>query len=186
MPIRLACVGRLEPVAKGQDLILRLLAIEPWRSRRITVSFFGRGDCEEGVRRLAEKLGVSRQVEFFGHMDDIRALWASHHALLLPSRFEGLPLTIVEAMLCGRPVIVTDVAGNAEFVTEGVTGFIAEAPTVNHLSAAMERAWEQRRNWERIGQAAAAAIRQFMPEDPAGVFARRLLELARAEVDSIH
>ena len=177
-PLRLACVGRIEPVAKGQDLILRVLAREPWRSRSLTVSFFGKGGCEENLRRLALRLKLDGQVNFCGHVHDIERVWADHHALILPSRFEGLPITIVEAMHCGRPVIVTDVAGNTEIVQDGVTGFIAEAPTERHLHAALERAWEQRQNWESMGKAAAQAIRELMPADPAAIFAQKLLTVA--------
>jgi len=81
-------------------------------------------------------------------------------------------------MHCGRPVIVTDVAGNTEIVQDGVTGFIAEAPTERHLHAALERAWEQRQNWESMGKAAAQAIRELMPADPAAIFAQKLLTVA--------
>jgi glycosyltransferase involved in cell wall biosynthesis len=139
---------------------------------------FGNGSCEEGLRRLAARLHLQDRVEFRGHVGDIEAVWADHHALVLPSRFEGLPITIVEAMHCGRPVIVTDVAGNAEVVEDGVTGFVADAPTERHLHQAMERAWQARQNWQSIGQAAARSIRALMPEDPAAEFGRKLLELA--------
>ena len=176
--VRLACVGRLEPEAKGQDLLLQVLASEPWCSRPVSVSFFGKGDCEEGLRRLADRLGLGERVRFCGQSDDVESIWATHHALVLPSRYEGLPLTVVEAMLCGRPVIVTNVAGNNEVVQADVTGFLAEAPTVEHLNSAMERAWNQRHQWEAMGQAAARAIRELMPADPAGDFARKLLDLA--------
>ena len=64
--------------------------------------------------------------------------------LVMPSRFEGLPLAIVEAMLCARPVVATDVAGHAEVVEDGVTGFLADAPTVGAIAAALERCWVRR------------------------------------------
>ena len=179
--LRFACIGRLQPDAKGQDLLLRVLASEPWRSRAIEVSFFGVGDMEDGLKRLVRWFQLEERVKFYGHVEDIEGLWATHHALVLPSRFEGLPLVIVEAMLCARPVIVTDVAGNAEIVQDGVTGFVAEAATVHHLNLAMERAWIRRSHWEDIGKAAALAIREIMPNDPAAVFAQRLLVLAESE-----
>ncbi|MCW5554726.1 MAG: glycosyltransferase [Verrucomicrobiae bacterium] len=179
--LRLACIGRLQPDAKGQDLLLRVLASEAWRSRPIEVSFFGVGDMEEGLQRLVRWFQLEERVKFYGHVEDIEGLWAKHHVLVLPSRFEGLPLVIVEAMLCGRPVIVTDVAGNAEIVQDSVTGFVAEAATVHHLNLAMERAWNFRSQWEEIGKAAAVAIRAIMPTDPAEVFAQRLLVLAESD-----
>ena len=176
-PVRLACVGRLDPDAKGQDLLFQVLASEQWRSRDVILSIFGSGGMEQAMRRLAQRLGLDGRVKFCGHAKDIEGVWAEHHALVMPSRFEGLPLAVVEAMLCGRPAIVTDVAGNKEVVEDGVTGFVAEAPTKHHLSLAMERAWECRDNWQRVGQAAAAAIRKLVPPNPGEAFAVRLLEL---------
>jgi len=81
-------------------------------------------------------------------------------------------------MHCGRPAIVTDVAGNAELIEAGVTGFVAEAATEEHLHAALERAWDQRQNWQQIGAAAACAIRELVPADAVGDFAQKLLDLA--------
>jgi glycosyltransferase involved in cell wall biosynthesis len=177
-PVSLACVARLDPSAKGQDILLHVLAREVWRSRPIRVSFYGKGRCEESLRRLADRLQLQDQVRFCGHVDNIENVWATHHALILPSRFEGLPLAIVEAMHCGRPAIVTDVAGNAELIEAGVTGFVAEAATEEHLHAALERAWDQRQNWQQIGAAAACAIRELVPADAVGDFAQKLLDLA--------
>jgi glycosyltransferase involved in cell wall biosynthesis len=177
-PLRLACVGRLEPDSKGQDLLLQVLSQEPWRSRPLVVSLFGRGYCEEGLRRLAASLSLNGQVRFCGHVPDVKSIWATHHALILPSRYEGLPLAVVEAMLCGRPVIVTDVAGNTEVVEDGATGFIAEAPTVQHLQSAMERAWQKRDEWRAMGEHAGSEIRRRIPSDPGEEFGRRLETLA--------
>jgi glycosyltransferase involved in cell wall biosynthesis len=177
--LRLACVARLEPAAKGQDMLFQVLAQPKWRERPVTVSLFGKGPWEMGLRRLAEWLGVADRVRFAGHVEDIEQVWRTHHALVLPSRYEGLPLSVVEAMLCGRPVIVTDVAGNSEPLEDNVTGFVAEAATARHLEDAMERAWRRRNDWHAIGLAAADSIRQRTPEDPAQVFANKLLSLCK-------
>jgi glycosyltransferase involved in cell wall biosynthesis len=132
---------------------------------------------EDGLHRLAKRLGLEGRVQFCGHEPNVEQIWATHHALVLPSRFEGLPLAVVEAMLCARPVIVTDVAGNTELVADETTGFVAEAATVRHLHRAMERAWERRSDLESMGKAAARCIRELIPKDPAGEFARRLVDL---------
>lgn len=176
---RLACVGRLDPSAKGQDLVLRLLSSPPWNETPLHVSFYGAGPMETALKRLARTLGVDHRVEFCGHVSDVTGIWKNHHALILPSRYEGLPLATVEAMLCGRPVITTDVAGNAEFISDGETGFVAAAPTLALLSDAMARAWRRRKDWPAIGAAAAVLIREKIPADPALVFAQRLLDVAK-------
>ena len=178
--LRLACIGRLEPAAKGQDLLFRVLAMPKWKERPISVSLFGTGPCEQGLRRLAETEGITSQVRFAGHVSGVEEIWGDHHALILPSRYEGLPLVVVEAMLSNRPVITTDVAGNKELLLDNLTGFIAAAPTVFHLDEAMERAWQRRKEWGFIGRAAGEAARCILPENPAQLFADKLLDVARS------
>jgi glycosyltransferase involved in cell wall biosynthesis len=177
---RLACVARFEPRAKGHDLLFEVLSHDKWRRRHITVDLYGAGPWEASLRRLVAAHGLDGTVRFAGYAADVERLWAGHHCLVLPSRYEGLPLSLVEAMLCGRPSIVTDVAGNTEVVTDDVTGFVAAAPTVRLLDEAMERAWARRCEWREIGGAAAVAIRERLPRDPAAEFAGKLLALAAA------
>ena len=176
---RLACVARLDPVAKGQDILLLALSREKWRGRALAVSLFGGGERTRGLEHLISQNGLEQQVRLCGHVDSIEAIWTEHHALVLPSRHEGLPLALVEAMLCGRPAIVTDVGGNAELVSEGRTGFIASAPTVAEMDGALERAWANRDKWESLGHDARLAAQAYAPEDPVDDFARRLLALVR-------
>lgn len=172
--LRLACVGRLYPREKGQDLILRVLAREKWRRRPLSVAFYGSGVHAEALRGMADYLQLG-SVAFPGFSRDAASIWRDHHGLLLPSRAEGLPLVLVEAMLSGRVPIVTDVAGAAEVVTDGVNAFLAAAPTEDSLDEAMERAWQRRSEWRAIGDRAAADIRRHVPSDPPKAFAELLL-----------
>ena len=176
--LRLACVARLYLLDKGQDILLRVLARERWKARRLHVSFYGRGWNREGLVSLAERLGV-RNASFEGQTDDIAGIWKRHHALVLPSRAEGLPLSLVEAMMCGRPAIVTNVGGNAEVIEDRVTGFLA-APSEESLDAALEEAWSRRGELREMGRVAAGRIRELVPPDPAAVFADKLLGIADA------
>lgn len=174
--VRFACVGRLDPRAKGQDLILKLMAMRKWKSRPIEVNFHGSGPYFENLERMAKMCGASN-VNFIGQTDDVRRIWEHHHGLLMASRYEGLPLAIVEALLCGRIVVATDVAGNSEHVRDGIDGFIAEAPTIRHLDAALERAWEKRSEWAMMGKVARQRLTNEIPQDPVGDFVGRLGKL---------
>lgn len=174
---RLACVGRLYPPQKGQDLLLESLASPQWRARRWQLRFYGDGPMRRGIERLAYKLGLADRVIFAGYLP-VEAIWAENHVLVMPSRFEGLPLAMVEAMLCARPVVATDVAGHAEIIEDGVTGFLADAPSVDAVGAALERFWTRRGEAEEIGNAGARRIRELLPPDPVQVFADKLKELA--------
>jgi glycosyltransferase involved in cell wall biosynthesis len=176
---RLACVGRLHPKEKGQDLLLRVLARRRWRDRPLSVTFYGDGLQRASLERMAHILGLTN-VTFAGFVRDVPAIWSSHHGLILPSRCEGLPIVLVEAMLSGRVPIVTDAGGNAEVVDDGATGYVAAAPTEDALDDAMERAWNERHQWREIGAAAAARIRTLIPREPERCFAKRLVELVGA------
>ncbi len=173
----LAFVGRMDPRAKGQDVLLKVLAMPKWRERPIRLNFYGDGPCVESIKTLVGLLEL-KNVFFQGQVSDVRSIWAKNHALVLPSRYEGLPLVIVEAMFCGRPVITTDVAGNAELLRDGLTGFVAEAPTVRMWDEAMERAWEKRDRWQEIGALARQDALNAIPADPIEIFSRKLVELA--------
>ena len=182
--LRLASVGRLSPPHKGHDLLFRLLAQPKWRDRNLTVNCYG--ECPiygEHVKQLAQMLELS-SVHFCGHVTDVTEIWRTHHALVLASRGEGLPLAAMEAMLCGRPCILTDAGGNSEILVDGESGFLASGPTVRALDEAMERAWSQRTNLPAFGKEATIFVRKLIPQHPAKVFAARLWELAGETIPS--
>jgi glycosyltransferase involved in cell wall biosynthesis len=174
--LRLACVGRLYPAQKGQDILLEALASLVWTDRRWHLSFYGEGPMRNSLERLTARLGLSNHVTFAGYVA-VEEIWSANHVLVMPSRSEGLPLAIVEAMLCGRPVLATDVGGNSEIVIDGVTGFLAEAPTVAAVAQGLERLWANRANLENMGRAGAKRIRELVPADPIRVFSEKIEHL---------
>lgn len=174
--IRLACVSRLFLSDKGQDILLRVLADKKWRERNLEVSFFGQGKDESGLTDFARYLDL-KNVIFNGHVNDIVSIWQDHQALILPSRNEGLPLALVEAMLCGRTAIVTDVGGNTEVLEDNVTGFVAKSIDEAGVDEALERAWQRKNEWKEIGNLAAKKIRQLIPSNPPQIFAEKLIAI---------
>ncbi len=147
----LACVARLDTFCKGQDVLFKVLSTPIWQERNWQCCLYGSGPDQTYLEALARHYDVAQKVKFMGHVNDVRSIWAENHLLVLPSRAEGTPLCLVEAMLCGRPAVVTDVGGNADWIEESHTGFIAEAATTKSFGAALERAWLARENWKQIG-----------------------------------
>lgn len=174
---RLACVARMDIAAKGHDLLMQALARPEWRERPVELNLFGAGPDGLTLRRLCALLRLSN-VHFRGHVADVRAIWEQNHMLVLPSRYEGLPLVLVEAMWCGRPAVVTDVGGNAELCLDDRTGFVAPAATLTSVTQALERAWQRRNEWMQLGQAARARAESEIPRDPIALFCERLQALA--------
>jgi glycosyltransferase involved in cell wall biosynthesis len=80
-------------------------------------------------------------------------------------------------MLCGRPVVATDVGGNSEVIENGVTGFIADSPTVASIADALEKLWANRLRLEEMGSAGSKRIRALVPPDPVAVFSEKIKSL---------
>jgi glycosyltransferase involved in cell wall biosynthesis len=179
--LRLACVGRLHPPSKGQDILLEALADAAWRDRGWHLTFYGDGPMRDGIGRMIERHGLRGRVEVAGFFASVEAIWSNNHVLLMPSRYEGLPLAIVEAMLCSRPVVATDVAGHSEVLQDGLTGFIADAPTPKSFGEALERLWLRRKELKMMGEVSARMIRKRIPADPMRSFAEKIKSLAEAD-----
>lgn len=177
---QLACVARLDILDKGQDILLQVLARPHWRRQPLHVTFFGSGPHRQALTEMAYFLGVADLVSFAGQVADVPAIWRAHHALVLPSRYEGLPLALAEAMLCGRPAIAANAGGMAELLLDNETGFLAAAATPDAFDEALGRAWARRAEWPALGQRAAAHARTLVPADAGADFAQLLLALAPA------
>jgi Glycosyltransferase len=175
---RMACVARLDLESKAHDILFAVLASPKWRNRDIRIDIVGReGPHVQLLRELSQFLDLGHQLTFRDSVDDITEVWAECHALVLPSRREGMPVAIVEAMLSGRPCLVTNVGGCAEIVEHGRSGWIADYPTLDALDRALDLAWEARDEWAAMGRYAASAIRSLVPADPAREYADLLLRI---------
>lgn len=175
-PLKLACVGRLHFPTKAQDVILDVLRQPKWRERALEVTLFGSGFYRANIEKLIAMHEITN-VRLGGHVADVTSIWREHHALLLPSREEGLPLAVVEALLCARPCVVTDVAGNTELVQDEVNGFVAAAPRFRSVDEALERMWQKRDALQAMGEAGARSTREKVPADPAKTFYEQLLTI---------
>ncbi len=176
----LGCPANLYPAHKGQNVLIEIFAQQKWKERNISLNLYGKGSNEKTLKKLKELLGT-KKVHFYGHVNDIEAIWAKNHALILASRHEGLPLVLVEAMLCGRTAIVTNVGGTAEILNNMVTGFIAKASTSECLDESMELAWERKEEWEQMGEMASKSLTSILSTDPVGGFIEEIIQKFKIE-----
>lgn len=125
--------ARLEHV-KGVDLLVEAVA----GVRDVVLAIAGDGSEREKLMARADALGICHRVHFLGRVDEMPTFYQALDRLCLPSRHEGLPLSILEAQSCGIPVIATDVGGVSEAVDPD-SGTMAAQPTVSLLGDAMAR-----------------------------------------------
>jgi glycosyltransferase involved in cell wall biosynthesis len=106
---------------KDHSLLLRVVSEIATPAR---VVFVGDGPTRPALEAEAQRLRIGKRVEFLGERKDVAQVLAKAHIFALPTKWEGFPLSILEAMRAGLPVIASDVGGVSEAVVDGVTGFL--------------------------------------------------------------
>jgi glycosyltransferase involved in cell wall biosynthesis len=150
--------GRLEE-QKGHDLLFDALAGLPRMGLDFTLVVAGDGSRRAWLEQRAVSLGLTPRVQFVGQLDDVGGLLAAADGVILPSRWEGLPLVLLEAMVRGRPIVATAVGGVADAIEDGVTGTLVPPNDVSALAAALEHLHRRADRAWRLGEAAADVAR---------------------------
>lgn len=128
---------RLEWV-KGVDALLEAVAAVHRQQPDVRLIIAGDGSLRADLERLASSLGLDDgTVRFIGLRTDVPQLMSACDALVLPSRWEGLPMVLLEAAALGLPVVATGVGGNTEIVKDGKNGFVVPPNDAGSLAKAM-------------------------------------------------
>jgi len=125
--------GRLEPV-KDYPTLLHAFARAPQPAQLLVL---GTGPLEAELKQMADGLGLGRRVHFAGFCPRVRRWMQAADGFVLSSRYEGLPMVLLEAGACGLPVVATDVPGTREVIVPGETGWLEPAGDRDRLAAAM-------------------------------------------------
>ncbi|NRD23234.1 glycosyltransferase [Winogradskyella litoriviva] len=173
--IRFAYVARLAFNHKGTDILFKAFAEEQWKDRNFELNIYGGGDIEL-AKETAKYFGV-HNINFKGHVNSIEDIWKDNHALVLSSRYEGMPLSIIEAMFSKRIVITTDVAGHAEFIEDDINGYLADAASYKLYANTLEKAWNGRDKWQSMGENAFTKVMAKSTSDPVKVFSDKLQDI---------
>jgi glycosyltransferase involved in cell wall biosynthesis len=157
----IATVGNLGDV-KGHPTFLRAAArvaaaIGNCKFLIVGADRFGEG-WQKRLEQLAYDLGIADQVHFPGWQDDIRPTLHAADVVALPSRTEGLPLALLEAMACGKAVVATPVGGVPEAIIDGVTGHLVPPDDPERLAVTLIRILKDREHAGVIGAAARGRV----------------------------
>jgi glycosyltransferase involved in cell wall biosynthesis len=133
-PAKLIMVARFNRAQKDQHTLMRAIAklTEP-----IELIFVGTGPDWEASKTMARDLGITDRVAFLGDRLDVPDLLADSQIFVLSTHYEGAPISILEAMRCGLPIIATNVNGIPEQVADGVTGLLVPHQDVDALATAI-------------------------------------------------
>jgi glycosyltransferase involved in cell wall biosynthesis/ubiquinone/menaquinone biosynthesis C-methylase UbiE len=106
--------------------------------RKAILKIVGNGSQEKSLKELAKKLGIADRVKFLGHLEDPYSEYESADLFVIPSLYEGLPMTVLEAMAHGLPIIgFRNCAGVNEQILDGVNGYLVDKVSVETLSEAI-------------------------------------------------
>ena len=142
-------VGRLDR-QKGFDVLLRAVTDLP----AVHVVLVGDGPERTALERLAAELRLTERVSMLGWSDDASGYLRSFDVLAVPSRYEGLPLVLLEAMLAGVPVVATDVGGIPDAVEHERSALLVPPDDVAALAAALGRLTAEETLRRRLAAAA--------------------------------
>jgi glycosyltransferase involved in cell wall biosynthesis len=154
--------GRLHP-SKGIDVLIRAFAQVSGRHPRVKLLLCGDGEARAALRKLVKSLGCTN-VEFRGVVEnhEVVSLLRDASLFVLPTTtMEGHPKALAEAMAVGTPCIASDIPGNRQMISDGVTGLLVKPNDVASLAEALSRLLADGNLRMALGAAAAESARAF-------------------------
>jgi glycosyltransferase involved in cell wall biosynthesis len=150
-------IGRMTAVKRTDDV---LVAFKRLRDEGIdaVLCMVGDGPDRGQLERRAHELGVVRDTLFLGYQEDVAPFYAAFDALVLPSSNEGTPVSAIEALAAGRPVVATRVGGVPDVVQEGEDGFLVEPGATDDLADRLAQLARDPALRERMGRAGRARV----------------------------
>lgn len=156
-------VGRLAPI-KRVDLLLRAVKHIHEIIPNITATIVGDGPLREFLWKMASEIGISENVRFIGHQENVEDWLREAKVFVLTSDSEGLSLALMEAMLCGLPAVVSQVGDLDELVEDGINGYVVAERTPEAFAKRLEELLTNEGRLARFGEAARkSAIRYDIP-----------------------
>jgi glycosyltransferase involved in cell wall biosynthesis len=180
--VHCAVVGRFDITNKGQDILIAMMNESYWRNSNVVLHLYGQGADKNYLQNLIEYYKLTDKVFIEGFANDRNIIWDKCACLLMCSHIEGTPLTVLEAMVAGRVCIVTKVGGNAEWIEDGRTGFLVDAPVKEIFSAKLKQAMEAYSEWNTIGKTAHDQAMRKMDVNPGKTLLDRIMRNYRESV----
>lgn len=151
----IVCVARLQ-YPKGVDILLHAwgrMMREPdaWRAElKPRLLLIGEGPLQPQLERIAAALDIQDSVQFLGLRRDVVELLQQAWGFVLPSRWEGMPNALLEAMSCGLPCVATRVSGSEDIIVDGVNGLLVQPEQPEELARALRRIIEDNQLAQRL------------------------------------
>ena len=153
-------VGRLSP-QKGHHFLFEAAASLAGEIPNLRLLVVGEGQLKGRLQRLARALGIAERVSFVGFRPDMGTLYAAMDLLAMPSLFEGLPLVLVEALVCEKVAIGARAPGITDVLEDGKNGLLVKVGDVAELAAAIARVFRGEYDRDMPRRAREAAMAEY-------------------------
>ncbi len=151
------CISGLR-YEKGIDVLLQAWSLVHQQAPQARLIIVGRGTLEDQLKHMAQALGLTDCVEFTGIQSDIPAQLHRGSIMVLPSRWEGMPNAVLEAMACGLPCVATRVSGSEDIIQHGVNGLLVEVEDHQGMAQALLALLREPPLVQKYGRAARATV----------------------------
>ena len=160
----LGMIARLSDV-KGPDILIESMKYVCAHIRNARLLLVGEGRMEKGLRAMVDRLGLMDHVRFFSIVNKTNEMLSLLDIFVMPSRQEGLGLSIMEAQAAGVPVIASRVGGIPSLIKDGVTGILVEPENPVALAKAIIKLFEDKNRMSAIGKAGRVFIQRNYSAD---------------------
>lgn len=156
---KLLHVGRFA-TAKNHEVLVKSIANLVESGHEVQLDLYGQGELEESTKDLVKKLHMENNIKFCGLTDDIYSIMEQCDIFVLPSIYEGMPMTLIEAMGTGMPILASNVGGIPDMIENEKSGLLCE-PTVDGVVRGLERLIESEEDRKRYGENAIISSEKF-------------------------
>lgn len=165
---RLVAVGSHDQMYKGHDLLISALARLRANGWELSLDIVGSGNYHDRLKAMADGFDLAGHVRFHGHIDspeDVREILKKSDLFVMPSRTEGVPRALIEAMALGLPCIASNVGGIPEILEPS---FLFEANSVDALERAVCNSINENHDWPRQSERNIQSAHSIIEESSAG------------------
>lgn len=129
-------VGEL---SKRKNHKVALKALSELKDENFVYLICGKGKLKDYLKKLSQKLGINHKVKFLDFRDDVPEICIASDIFLFPSYQEGLPVSVIEAMAAGLPVIASKIRGNIDLIDDGIGGYLLEPEDYKEFAKSIQK-----------------------------------------------
>lgn len=163
-------LASLDMKRKAQDILIQTLSKEKWKQRNWELHLYGTGNDHTQLEHNILTYNLQSKIFLKGFTNTVKDVITSSHLILQMTHKDALPISVMEAMAAGRPVIASNVGDMPGWVRHNENGWIVNKTDMDSIDEMLEIAWNNKNQWELMGKKAFETFHSYYPIDPVKQF----------------